>query len=115
MCVYSMVHDHYLPQFPNPFSPLNPKDSTAPSWPATNVSSWPTIDLDRLAKLVAEFKEAAEAAQKIDKLTKQPDCVDPEKEKMSKRIFELEAQLAAALAKPVKVVAKPKKKQTKKK
>lgn len=101
MCVYSMVHDHFLPQFPAPVTPTFPKlpdptKTSPPYWPTTTISTWPALDLDRLEKLINDFKEAAEAAQKIDVLTKQPDCVDPEKEKLSKKILELEAQLAKA-------------------
>lgn len=84
MCVVSMVHDHYLDRF----QPYVTPDITI-SWPP------PSLDLSELRKLIEEFKEAISAAKTIDVLTKQPDCVDPEKARLSARVAELEAKLAA--------------------
>lgn len=100
MCVYSMVHDHFIPKFPNTLGPASPpvpyQPSVEPYWPPAPVTKWPELDLDQLEKLIKDWKEAAETAQKVDTRTKQPNCVDPEKEKLSKRIVELEAQLEKA-------------------
>lgn len=74
MCVVSMVFDHYHPEFYKP------------------------IDVERdyaeLARVIQEFREAHQAAKRVDILTKQPDCEDPEKAKLLDRIAELEAELA---------------------
>lgn len=98
MCVYSMVMDHYKPIFepwvPNGGTPVQPY--TPPSNPHQ------TLDLSgimvgpqvaELRKLIAEFKEALEAAKKVDALTAQPDCEDPEKAKLVERVAELERRL----------------------
>jgi hypothetical protein len=85
MCVVSMVHDHYFDRF-KPY--VQPQETKWP-WPAE-----PPVDTDELRKLIDEFKEAIAAAKKIDVLTKQPDCVDPEKAKLSARVAELEKKLA---------------------
>jgi hypothetical protein len=53
----------------------------------------PPIDLDDLRKLLIEFKEAVEAAKKVDALTGKADCVDPEKQKLEARVRELELML----------------------
>jgi len=88
MCVMSMVHDHYRDQFggwqwppihPNPYAPAIP----------------PVEEQERLRKIIQDFREAQAAAEKLDKLMKQPDCVDPEKAKLQERVAELEKQLAA--------------------
>jgi hypothetical protein len=84
MCVVSMVYDHYNQQLPY-------------TWPQT----WevPTelpveeIPVD-LAKALKDFRKAKEAAEEVDKLTGQKDCVDPEKQKLEERVKELEALLA---------------------
>jgi predicted nucleic acid-binding Zn-ribbon protein len=78
-----MVHNSFEDQFPRsePFQ-----------WPSL---STPTIDLDRLERLVKDFKDAVKAAELLDRLLKQPDCVDPEKAKLQERVVELEARLAA--------------------
>lgn len=94
MCVVSMVFDYY--------------DKTIP-WPAPNKPyEWypplPPVDLD---KQIKDFLEALQAAKKVDKLTAQPDCEDPEKAKLLDRVAELEKRLAA-IEKP-KAKRKPRK------
>jgi len=77
-----MVMDHYSTTFPQ----------QQPTWTVTYEPS----ETERLRKLIDEFKEAVEAAKKLDVLTNQPDCVDPEKAKLEERVAELERQLAKA-------------------
>lgn len=89
MCVVSMVMDHYGPLFPQGTSPW---DIFRPQPPAND----PLVDGLALRKLIDEFKEAVAAAKKIDVLTKQPDCEDPEKVKLVARVAELEKLLDKA-------------------
>jgi hypothetical protein len=81
MCTVSMVHDAYSKQF------------EGLGWPTLN--DWPpynqTIDLEGLRQLIADFKQCVEAAKIVDRLTKQPDCVDPEKAKLQEQVARLEA------------------------
>lgn len=87
MCVYSMVMDHFEPQFP--WSITEPRlDWTPP----TQIQQAPAADW---LKLLEEMKEAAEAAKVVDRITGQPDCVDPEKQKLEERVADLEKLLAA--------------------
>lgn len=81
MCVVSMVHDHYKPLFER-------------YTPPQTVTFAPTIDLAELRRLVEDFKAAVEAAKKVDTLTAQPDCEDPEKVRLQDRVAELEKKLA---------------------
>lgn len=93
MCVVSMVHDG--------FEPIIPWVETVPAddwWrgpyvaPKANpIDAAPALDLGALIK---EFRELIEAAKRIDEVTKQPDCVDPEKAKLQERVAELEKLLA---------------------
>lgn len=84
MCVYSMVMDHYEGRFPYTV--------TAVPFVPTHIETAPAADW---LKLVGELKQAAEAAKMVDKLTGQPDCVDPEKQKLEERVAQLEKLLAA--------------------
>lgn len=84
MCVVSMVQDHYRPQF----EPYQPQTQTI-----TLIQ--PPVDLQELRRLIEDFKAATEAAKKVDRLTGQPDCEDPEKAKLQERVAELERQLNA--------------------
>src|SRR5262245_24767074 len=83
MCVLSMVMDYYKPKIFN------------------------TDEAD-FKKLVKDIKEAVDAAKKVDELTGQPDCVDPEKAKLMERVAELEKEVQKLKKK------KAKKKKTKK-
>ncbi len=89
MCVISMVIDRFEPQFPV-IGPSQTADPRLFTWP-------PSIDLAELRKLVDEFKQAVEAAKTVDRLTGQPDCVDPEKAKLVERVAELERRLGPAV------------------
>lgn len=110
MCVYSMVLDHYQPLIPQPWGPnipdilpqpeyqppeFNPNGFTFTSLPNFQVIS--PAEIEAIRKLIAEFKEALEAAKVIDRLTKQPDCEDPEKKKLEERVALLEKQIAFLL------------------
>ncbi len=85
MCVISMVMDYYKPMFPGPKQQFG--------WAITYP---PADEVERLRKLIDEFKGAVDAAKKVDALTKQPDCIDPEKAKLLARVAKLEAALAKA-------------------
>lgn len=100
MCVVSMVMDHYQPIFPQRFPDVwpvvDPPTPYVPTTIGTTHFTWPTtVDLAELRKLIDEFKEAVGAAQRIDILTKQPDCEDPEKAKLVDRVAALEERLVA--------------------
>lgn len=90
MCVVSMVMDQYQPLFPK-------KWEEVPTWnpPIPIVLTDPSIEarIKALEDLVAELKEAIELAKKLDVVTRQPDCEDPEKMKLLERIAELEAEI----------------------
>jgi hypothetical protein len=76
MCVISMVMDYYRPKFPQePIKPLSP------------------AQIIEFQELVDNIKKAAEAAKVVDDLTGQPDCVDPEKAQLLKRVETLEKEL----------------------
>jgi len=107
MCVMSMVHDHFAPLIPDPGRTdwVPPSVTTVDlSGLAGSVAMAPAIA--ELRKLIAEFREAVEAARKVDLLTKQPDCVDPEKAKLEFRV--------AALEKALDRLSKPKRKRARK-
>jgi hypothetical protein len=103
MCVMSIVHDHYHDQFPGGIWP-QPKSGGLGSYPWTvTPPAMPSAEeIERLSKLIKDFREAQEAAAKLDKLMSKPDCVDPEKAKLQERVAELEKQLAA-----IREAAKP--------
>lgn len=104
MCVISMVHEQYDPKFPywdkDPFFvPIEP----APQQP---VFTWPTpvtslAEREELRKLIGEFREAVAAAKTVDRLTGQPDCLDPEKAKLEVRVAQLEKRLNELDASPL--------------
>ncbi len=93
MCVVSMVMDHY--------EPLIPRVVPTTFTPAIGFHTFdPHAEL---RKLIEDFKEAVAAARKVDALTKQPDCEDPEKAKLEERVTELERivdGMRAALSPP---------------
>jgi hypothetical protein len=94
MCVVSMVFDHFEKQFPTWPNVPNPMPSPPP--PQVDLSGLFSVTREReeeLRKLIKEFREAVEAAKKVDVLTKQPDCEDPEKAKLVDRVAELERRL----------------------
>jgi hypothetical protein len=86
MCVISMVMDNFEDRFNR--KPYGMLPSTQPV-----VISPP--ELAELRELIAQFKEAVQAAKTVDRLTGQPDCVDPKKAKLEERVAELERRLDA--------------------
>jgi hypothetical protein len=97
MCVMSMVHDHYQPLIPSPDSlPWKPFGIPG-EVRITGIQSVDAKDamIAELRQLISEFREAVAAAAIVDKLTRQPDCVDPEKKKLEDRVAELERRLNA--------------------
>lgn len=100
MCVYSVVHDHYSPRFPDPCRPLpwvprvpDPARRPAIDW-SKLFKKKPDVEVEalkvELRKLIDEYREALAAAKKVDALTGQPDCPRPEKRDLEKRVDELE-------------------------
>lgn len=89
MCLVSNIMDAYKPHIPQAF-PYSPPSQ---GWPAASPSL--RKELDELRQLIDSFHRAVEAAKEFDRLTGQPDCVDPEKAVLEQRVAELEAKLAA--------------------
>lgn len=99
MCTVSVVHDHFMGRFLEPFKLADVTDVpplgvqiTVPLSP-TPGSIIPWEEIFALRQLISDFREAVEAAKKVDVLTKQPDCVDPQKSKLEIRVAELERRL----------------------
>ena len=78
MCVYSMIMDYYNPKIPQGPCKTN---------------QWTPETQSEFEKLLDDIRKAAEAAKVVDELTGQPDCVDPEKQKLEKRVAALEKEL----------------------
>lgn len=98
MCVLSGVYDHYKPLF-QPLGPFTPPQTFPfmPSLPIQPMIITPPIspaEVAELRQLIKDFKEAVKAAKTVDRLTNQPDCSDPEKAKLLKRVATLEKELA---------------------
>lgn len=106
MCVMSMVHDDFSKRLPtdwNPPFPLNPGVATITTsslvLPATSAQVESLRqEVAALKQLVLDFHEAVKAAAIVDRLTRQPDCVDPEKARLEERVRELEGRLDAVRA-----------------
>lgn len=92
MCMMSMVHDHYKDLFPSPTYP----------WPSPSAASVPPIDIEALRNLINDFNAAVAAAKTLDVLMKQPDCVDPEKAELQKRVASLELLVGELLLRTAK-------------
>lgn len=98
MCVVSMIHDHYEPRiepwirrvFPSPFVPFVPSD---PRRGRKLPKQLDDDEIETLRKLIEDFSVARKAAETVDALTSQPNCVDPEKAKLQERVRELEEEL----------------------
>lgn len=105
MCVYSMVLDHYSKLIPDYIVPL-PFTSTITTDTFTlgNFQIISQTEIDALKKLIAEFKEALEAAKTVDRLTNQPDCEDPEKKKLEDRVTILEQKIAVLIRDKINTV-----------
>lgn len=97
MCVVSMIHDHYEPLIPKPdfwipWQPAFPDFEPSTPPPPTDLK-----EIERVRKLLEDFRKAHKAAAEVDKLTKQPDCVDPEKAKLEERVVALEQKIEQLL------------------
>lgn len=91
MCVVSMVYDHYNNRFPYG------QGGTGTDWTKVFQNATEPSETDKLVgemkKLITEFREAVAAAKKVDALTQQPDCSDPEKAKLEERVAALEREI----------------------
>lgn len=92
VCNVSMIMDTYRPHIPDPrrWPPTYPGPITIP------VPSQPPVapvTPEKLRELIESFRQAVKAAETFDRLTGQPDCVDPEKAKLEERVAELEKRL----------------------
>ncbi len=104
MCTMSTVHDHFEPQIPNDWNPIPlvpwiPNGTTSlPTFTLTTLEDPEIValraEVARLNKVIADFKAAKEAAEIVDRLTSQPDCVDPKKATLIERVADLEMRLA---------------------
>ncbi len=91
MCVMSMVYDHYKGSFPW----INPDPFSTDRIPSpVHIEEVPKIVLKDLKKKVEEFEKAKAAAEVVDTLTDQKDCVDPEKQKLDELIKHLKDVIA---------------------
>jgi hypothetical protein len=76
MCVMSMIADQYHPTAPTYPAPMPMYPGQVPS---TDWLQIPNTDQRWTPEKWAEFEKLLEQASKIDELTGQPDCEDPEK------------------------------------
>jgi len=102
MCVMSMVHEDFSKRIPTDWLP-GTTIVTGTSPIVATPASYAQVEALRqevaaLKQLVLDFREAVQAAAVVDRLTRQPDCVDPEKAKLEARVRELEARLDAVRA-----------------
>ena len=92
MCVMSKVYDHYSPKFPDDW------------WKQPQIFSPPNSEeLFEIRELIKEFREAIKLAKRLDQLTDQEDCEDPDKAKLEARVAELENQVKKLLEEKKKV------------
>lgn len=101
MCITSMVTDHWQKNFPEedwlkksiPSSPYLPSFPLMP--PPTSLLSPEEIQAVKdFLREAEEFKRLKKNAEEIDRVTGQPDCIDPKKDeyvkKLEARVRELE-------------------------
>lgn len=81
MCVVSMVYDN----FGDRLAPWTTSGGAAIATPPSLA-----VEIAELRQVLNEFREALKAAKTVDRLTGQPDCVDPEKAKLEERVAALE-------------------------
>lgn len=93
MCVMSAVMDQYKVQY----KPHIPDPYTWPQQPWQHTIGPSTFELQRqineLKELLESFRKAVDAAEVFDRLTGQPDCIDPEKAQLLDRVNQLEAKI----------------------
>lgn len=116
MCVVSMVFDHFTGPF-EPYVPMVPWAPPPPQPPLPFPAAVPALDpswvaltrqqAQELGRLIAEFREALRAARVVDKLTGQPDCQDPDKAELLRRVQYLEQRLAELGIGPAPAPAPP--------
>ncbi len=95
-----MVFDHYQPKIPvdwgTEFIPGTVTITSPQPEPQKSDTEKLVEEIAALRKVIADFREALQAAMKVDRLTNQPDCADPEKAKLEQRVADLERRLDAA-------------------
>lgn len=89
MCAVSMITDYGQRIWPQPWEPSKPWVPTNPPMPPSPYAPQP----EQPEKLPSpedwkKFMELVKAAEKFDRETGQPDCVDPEKDAWMKRIMD---------------------------
>lgn len=77
MCVMSMIYDHYRPMIPQ--QPYWEQDGTL-----------------GLLKTIQDFEKAKKAAETVDELTGQKDCVDPKKQELDATVATLKKAIEEA-------------------
>jgi hypothetical protein len=93
MCFVSQTFDQWQPYIPYPVT-TNPILLNSPTFTTTYPTSHPiTLTPEQLVELLSAFHKAVESARILDQLTNQPDCEDPVKAELLKRVAELEKQL----------------------
>lgn len=92
MCNVSMIMDTYRPHIPTVWPP-----NTTPAPQQWKIGTTPKpkqpVTAEELRELLESFRQALTAAQTFDRLTGQPDCVDPEKAQLEERVADLERRL----------------------
>lgn len=88
MCMVSMIHDQLKPWVPD----------VTPGWPTFIPTTSPPLvepaDAQKTRELLEALVKAVEAAKVVDRVTGQPDCVDPEKAKLGERVRAVEEALS---------------------
>jgi hypothetical protein len=88
MCNVSQIMDTWQPYIP----PVTTIPLPTQGWPQPRRVG--DLTVDELKELLAGFHLAVQGAETFDRLTGQPDCVDPEKAKLMERVEALEKRLA---------------------
>ena len=101
MCFTSVVMDQwspYIPAVPRKFWPSTyppaPASPAPPPFPVTPQVAPPYTN-EQLRELIDSLRVAVKAAETLDRITGQPDCVDPEKAALMDRVKALERRLDA--------------------
>ena len=95
MCIVSMIHDHYNDWYHKHWPWNVPKIIPPVIRPAPQPRPTPLTD-DEIQELLdkgKEYRDAIKKAKQLDELTSQPDCEDPEKAALEKRVEALEEEL----------------------
>lgn len=98
MCIMSAVYDHFQPRIPGNWDPPVVPGTftlTSPPFESPEMTAL-RQEVATLRQIVADFRAAVEHAAKLDRLMRQPDCVDPDKARLEARVAELERRLDAA-------------------